>query len=198
MPELDPRVDAYIEKAPEFARPILTEIRARLHAACPDVAETIKWSTPTFAHHGILAGLAAFKAHCALGFWKEKLLREDAAMGAVLDALGRVQTKADLPARAAFQKLVRRAMQLNENGVAVPRGAAGAKAPPPMHPDFRRALAADKKARAVFEKFSPSAKREYLEWIADAKKDDTRARRIEQAVGWIAEGKKRNWKYENC
>jgi uncharacterized protein YdeI (YjbR/CyaY-like superfamily) len=194
----DPRVDAYIEQAPDFARPVLTELRARMHAACPDVVETIKWRVPSFEHGGLLGGMAAFKAYCMFGFWKDPLLREDADGAAVLEALGRVTKVGELPSRRAFGKVVQRAMELNAAGTVVPRKPKAAKAKVAMHPELARALAAKPAAKKRFAAFAPGQQREYIEWIADAKKDDTRARRIEQAVEWIAEGKKRNWKYETC
>lgn len=194
----DPRIDAYIEKAPDHARPVLVELRARVHAALPDVVETMKWSTPTFDQDGILGGLAAFKSYCSFGLWKEKLLREDPALRATLEQLGRIPAVGALPTKAAFAKLLKRAAELNATGVKVPRAKAKAKPPVATHPGFAKALAASKQAAARFAAFPPSAQREYLEWIADAKKEDTRARRIEQAVAWIAEGKHRHWKYERC
>ncbi|MBL8749719.1 MAG: YdeI/OmpD-associated family protein [Planctomycetes bacterium] len=198
MPTLDPRVDAYIDNAPEFAKPILVELRKRVHAACPDVRETIKWRMPSFEHHGLLAGMAAFKAHLTFGFWKDAVLRSEKDHLDTLDRVGCMKGIADLPPKAAFLKALKRAMEINEEGIALPRKKATKRAQIAMHPDFARALGASKKARAVFEAFAPSCKREYLEWIAEAKKDDTRSRRIEQAIDWIAAGRKRNWKYENC
>lgn len=197
MPTLDPRVDTYIENAPEFAQPILIELRRRIHAACPDVTETIKWKMPSFEYRGILAGMAAFKKHIAFGFWKDELLKKEKAHAATVTQAGRLQVLADLPPKAAFQKVVKRAMELNAEGTTVPRKKA-ARRTIPMHPDLVRALAANEKARAVFDAFAPGCQREYLEWIAEAKKDETRARRIEQAIDWIGAGKKRNWKYETC
>jgi uncharacterized protein YdeI (YjbR/CyaY-like superfamily) len=198
MTTLDPRIDAYIAKAPDHVRPLLVELRARVHAALPDVVETIKWSTPTFESDGLLGGLAAFKKYCSFGFWKEPLLREDAALAAVVERAGRMESLADLPPKAAFAKALKRAAALNASGTKVPRAQPKPKAAVAMHPAFARALAASRKATACFAAFPPSAQREYVEWIADAKKDDTRERRIEQAVAWIAEGKHRNWKYERC
>lgn len=197
MPTTDPRVDAYIAKAAAFARPILVELRARVHAACPDVVETVKWGTPAFEHHGPLAGMAGFKAHCAFGFWKHALLlpgepRNDMAWG----SFGRILSLDDLPPKAAFRALVRKAMQLNEQGVKVPRAGAKARPEAKLHPEFAAALAAAPKAKATFDGFAPSHRREYADWIAEAKRDETRARRIEQAIAWLAEGKQRNWKYQ--
>jgi uncharacterized protein YdeI (YjbR/CyaY-like superfamily) len=192
----DPRVDAYVRQAPAYARPILTELRARVHAALPGVVETLKWRTPSFEAGGLLGGMAAFQAYCSFGFWKEALLREDDALAPVLDRCGRMTSTADLPPKAAFARALKRAAELNASGAKVPRAPARPKAALRMHPQFARALAARRAAQARFAAFPPSAKREYLEWIAGAKQDATRARRIEQAVDWIADGKHRNWKYE--
>jgi len=197
MRTLDPRVDAYIANAPAFAQPILVELRKRVHAACPDVVETLKWRMPSFEYKGLLAGMAAFKAHTAFGFWKDALLRKEPRHAATLERAGCMKTSADLPPKSPFAKAVQRAMQLNADGVKTPR-TVKPKQPIAVPADFARALAASRKAKAVFDAFAPSCKREYLEWIVDAKREDTRARRIEQAVEWIADGKKRHWKYESC
>lgn len=198
MVTTDPRIDAYIAAAADYARPILTELRARVHAACPGVSETMKWSTPSFESSGLLGGMAAFKAYCSFGFWKEKLLRTDEGLRAAVEQVGKVTAVGDLPSRAAFAKVVKRAAELNASGTKVPRAKAKPKPAIAMHAEFKRALAAAKAAQKHFDGFSPSAKREYLEWIAGAKQEATRARRIEQAVEWIGDGKHRNWKYENC
>ena len=198
MVTLDPRIDTYIQKAPEYARPILTEMRARVHRALPDVVETMKWSTPSFESDGLVGGLAAFKRHCSFGFWKEGLLRADAALAAAVERAGRMTSLADLPAKAPFAAALKRAAALNASGIKVPRRQAAVRPEGAMHPAFARALAASKQATACFAAFPPSARREYLEWIAGAVKDTTRDQRIAQAVAWIAEGKRRNWKYERC
>lgn len=192
----DPRVDAYIARSAPFAQPILEHIRSVVHEACPDVEETMKWSMPHFMHHGMLAGMSAFKAHCAFGFWKGKLVvpeQEKEAMG----QFGRIERIKDLPPRRKLVGYVRAAMRLNEEGVAAPRATrAKAKKPLPLPPDLARALGRSRKAKATFDSFPPSHRREYIEWITEAKREETRARRVAQAVEWIAEGKARNWKYE--
>lgn len=192
----DPRVDAYIRKSAEFARPILERLREDVHACCPEVVETIKWSMPAFEYEGLLCGLAAFKKHCTFGFWKHALVvGDDPKAEEAMGSFGRITSLADLPGRSVFRRYVRKAMRLNEQGVKAPREKARPREPIPMHPELRRALARDAKAGATFKAFSPSHRREYLEWIAEAKQDETRARRIAQAVEWLAEGKHRNWKY---
>lgn len=195
---LDPRFDAYLEKAPAFARPILRELRRRMHAACPDVVETIKWRNLSFEYQGLLAGMAAFKAHVAFGFWKDELLRQEKALRPTLEKVGRVTEPAGLPSAALFRKAVQRAMALNRDGVKVVRKKPAARPAIAMHPAFARALAAVAAAQATFDAFPPGKQREYLEWIAEAKQEQTRDKRIEQAVEWLAEGKSRHWKYQRC
>jgi hypothetical protein len=201
MSHRDPRVDDYIRQAAPFAQPILTELRERLHQACPDLQETIKWRMPTFECGGILAGMAAFQKHCSFGFWQDKQLRELPGLAPILDAAGRTTSVDDLPQRRAFAQAVKQAVALRAATAAAPKRPAAAKPKQKkvaMHPEFERALAASKRAKTAFAAFPPGAQREYLEWIAEAKQDTTRARRIDQAVEWIADGKRRNWKYEKC
>ena len=194
----DPRIDAYIAKSGDFAKPIIKRLRVLLHKGCPGVVETIKWSHATFDYPAgsIFCGVAAFKQHCAVAFWKEKLLRADADAARVLDAIGRMESENELPSDAALLKVIKQATKLSDEGVKVPRSRKPPKKPLPMPKDFATALKKSKSAAANFESFSPSKKRDYLEWIIEAKADDTRQRRIATAVEWIAEGKARNWKYE--
>ena len=193
----DPRVDAYIARSAEFARPILTHLRAVVHAACPEVEETLKWSAPSFMYKGMLCGMAAFKEHCIFGFWKGSLIKgvggrdSDEAMG----NYGRIGSVADLPSKKALTGFIKEAMRLNDEGIKVVRKKPGSRKPLPVPPDLAAALRKNPKARATFEGFSPSHRREYLEWITEAKGEETRRRRLETAVGWMAEGKARNWKY---
>ena len=199
MGKKDARFDAYIKKAAPFAQPILTKLRAQIHAACPDVVETVKWGHPSFEYKGILCGMAAFKQHAAFGFWKHDLVvGKDAKSKEAMGSFGRITSLADLPPAAKFAGLVKKAMELNDAGVKVVRDKTRKKKPIAMHPGFAKALARDAKARAQFDAFSPSCQREYMEWIGDAKQDATRERRIATAVAWIAQGKSRNWKYERC
>lgn len=197
MGRKDPRVDEYIDKAPAFAKPILRQIREAVHDACPEVVETIKWRTPTFDYRGIMCGMAAFKEHCVLGFWKGSLIFDDAGKGAnPMDQFGRLTSVSDLPPKQVLKGYVKTAMALNETGAKVPRTTKGRKTPIPTPAYFSAALKKNKKAQATFENFSPSARREYLEWITQAKSDETRQRRLDQAIEWMAQGKSRNWKYE--
>lgn len=200
MGKRDPRVDVYIAKAPEFAKPILTYLRDVIHQGCPDVVETIKWSTPTFDHHGIMAGIAAFKQHCTLGFWKAPLLMLDGKpvsreMESGAGQFGKLTSIKDLPARSKLLKLVKDAAKLNESGATIARKARAVAKPIHVPPELTRALQKNARARAEFDAFSPSHKREYAEWIAEAKTPETRQRRLDAAVEWIGEGKSRNWKY---
>jgi uncharacterized protein YdeI (YjbR/CyaY-like superfamily) len=196
----DPRVDAYLAAAAEFARPVLTELRKRVHAACPDVVETIKWRHPSFTcEQGLIGGMAAFKQHCVFGFWRhDVLVQQHPEWRAALDACGRLVTVRDLPPTAWFKTAMRAAIALAGSDVKAKKAPKRARAEVAVHPDFAKALAASKQAKRHFDAFAPSHRREYLEWIADAKRDETRARRIEQAIEWLSTGKHRNWKYENC
>jgi uncharacterized protein YdeI (YjbR/CyaY-like superfamily) len=196
MPTLDPRIDAYIEKSAPFARPILQHIRAVVHAACPDVVETMKWSMPHFEYHGVLCNMAAFKAHCAMGFWKGALLFGDANEKDAMGHMGRITSVEDLPSKKELTAIVKKAAKLNEEGVKVEKPKRAPKQELETPDELVQALKENRKARETFEQFSPSHRREYVEWIAEAKSDATRARRIEQAIEWMNEGKSRNWKYE--
>jgi hypothetical protein len=197
MARKDPRIDAYLKTAPAFARPVLERVRKVVHDACPEVVETLKWSNPAFEHHGLLAGFAAFKAHCTFGFWKDALMRsrEGAKAAKLLDRLGKMTSVEDLPPDAAIAKLVRIAAELNEKGVKVEKPKAAPKPPVEVPADLKAALGKNKKARATFDAFSPSHRREYVEWIVEAKQEATRQRRLAQAIEWMAEGKVRMWKY---
>lgn len=197
----DPRVDAYIDSAADFARPILERAREVVHAGCPDVVETIKWGTPAFEHHGLMCTMAAFERHAAFGFWKHALVvGDDPGEGRGMGSFGKLTRVSDLPAKRELVALVKQAAKLNESGAKGPRekGRAANRHDPPMHPDFARALKRSAKAKRCFEGLAPSHRREYLEWIAEAKREATRERRIAQAVEWLGEGKRRNWKYERC
>lgn len=197
MPVKDPRVDAYIAAAPDFARPILVHLRAVVHAGCPGVVETIKWRMPAFEHAGPLAGMAAFKRHAVFGFWKHELVvGDDARSRQAMGSFGCLTALSDLPPRRELVALVRKAAQLNDEGVKAPRRKTRPRRAVRLHPEFKAALARSARARATFEGLAPSHRAEYVEWVAEAKQDATRARRIAQAVEWLAQGKRRNWKYE--
>jgi uncharacterized protein YdeI (YjbR/CyaY-like superfamily) len=192
MGRRDPRITAYIDRQEDFAKPILKYVRDLMHEGCPEVEEDLKWSSPAFMYRGgILAGCAGFKQHVQFGFWKHELLVGDrVGMG-----FGKVTSIDELPPKKELLALIKKAIKLQEAGITSPRMAKKPRKPIPMAPDLKAALAKDKKAKATFDAFSPSHKREYLEWITEAKAEDTRARRIKQALEWMAEGKPRNWKY---
>lgn len=192
----DPRVDAYIERAPPFARPILSHIRERVHATVPDVEESLKWGAPGFTLNGkILLMMAAFKAHAAINFWRGKEVRGDAAKPEGMGQFGKLTSLADLPPDAEIDRMIANAVELSRKAPA-PRQVK--HAPAEMHPDFIKALDASPDAKAKFDAFSPGCRREYVDWIAEAKRDETRTKRIATAIEWIGEGKKRHWKYERC
>jgi uncharacterized protein YdeI (YjbR/CyaY-like superfamily) len=199
MPTLDPRIDAYIAAAPEFAQPILTHLRAVVHAACPEVEETIKWSSPHFQYQGMLCHMVAFKAHCAFGFWKGALLFPDMEERDAMGQFGRITSVKDLPAKKIIAGYIKQAMQLNADGVQTP-ARAQPKAPRPLTvPAYLLdALKQNKAAKTTFDAGSTSFKREYVDWMEEAKTEATRLRRMDQAITWLAEGKARNWKYEKC
>jgi uncharacterized protein YdeI (YjbR/CyaY-like superfamily) len=200
MPETDIRIDAYIEKSADFAQPILTHLRKLVHKACPDVNETLKWSMPSFEFKGLLCGFAAFKQHCTFGFWKQSLMETDAfpknktAMG----SFGRITSLKDLPSDKVMIGLIHQAMELNEKGVKVPKKPAPEKKELVVPAVLSAALKKNKAARATFDKFPYSCKKEYIEWITEAKTEPTRDKRLATTIEWLAEGKRRNWKYENC
>ena len=202
----DPRVDAYIARAPDFARPILSHVRAAMHAALPDVQEDMKWSRPHFLLDGrIFAGMSAFRAHCALGFWYGgKPVAEAAATPAeqAMGQFGRIASLADLPKATALRKLIKEAAQATRDQRKTP--AAEPPAPRPKREtlatpdDLAAALRGRPEAQSAWDGFAPGHRRDYIEWITEAKRAETRARRLEEAVGWIAEGRHRHWKYERC
>lgn len=204
--QMDPRVDAYIEKAAPFAQTILTHLRELMHKACPRVTESVKWSMPFFIQQGvILCNMAAFKQHCAFGFWGREMTKMLAADGLLssqaMGALGRITNMKDLPSDAALLTYMRRAAELVESGErtkSIDRSRKPKKPPLRIPAELAAALKKDKTAAKAFAEFSPSCRREYAEWIATAKQAETKKRRLQQALALIAKGKTRNWKYENC
>jgi len=195
----DPRVDAYIARAQPFARPILEQVRSRVHAVVPEVEETLKWSAPSFTLGGkILLMMAAFKAHAGLNFWRGQELRGDQADADAMGQFGKLESVKDLPPDKELDALIRKAADLTASAPAPRKVKHAPKPPPELHPEFAAALKAAPKARATLDGFSPSARRDYLEWVADAKQDATRQKRIATAVEWLGEGKRRHWKYQNC
>jgi uncharacterized protein YdeI (YjbR/CyaY-like superfamily) len=199
MPSHDPRIDAYIGRQAAFAQVILAYVRELVHEACPDVEETIKWGMPTFVHSGgILCGMAGFKQHASFGFWKHALVVGDDQPRVGMGSFGKLTTLDDLPPRQQLLAHVRRAMALAAGHPTVARRTVRAKPALTMPADLGAALDGNPKAKAVFDGFPPGQRREYVDWITDAKRDETRQKRVLQAVEWLAEGKRRNWKYERC
>jgi uncharacterized protein YdeI (YjbR/CyaY-like superfamily) len=204
MKNTDPRIDAHIEKAAGFAKPILRRLRKLVHEACPDAEETLKWSSPAFVYRGkILCGMAAFQKHCTFGFWHQGMTdvlgldgeKSDTAMG----SFGRLTSLDDLPSDRAMLRYIRKAVALNESDApARPRPVRRPAEPLAVPGDLAAALKMKKAASATFERLSPSHRKEYIEWITEAKRDETRQRRLATALEWLAEGKPRNWKYQNC
>ena len=194
----DPRIDAYIAKSADFAKPILKHLRKVVHAGCPGVTETLKWSMPHFDYKGVMCGMAAFKQHCAFGFWKADLILDPGvtAEKAGMGSFGCIRSLADLPSEKKLIGYVKKAAALNEAGVKAPGRTAPKKRKPLATPDdLAAALKKSAKARKTFDNFSPSHRREYIEWITEAKREETRKERLAKTMKWLAEGKARNWKY---
>lgn len=194
----DPRIDAYIDKAAAFAKPILKHLRKIVHAGCPQVEETMKWSMPHFDYKGVMCGMAAFKAHCAFGFWKQSLIFEGdkKKMEEAMGHFGCIKSFVDLPSENTLIGYVRKAAALNEAGIRSRARAKPKKYPPLKVPNnFATALRKKAKAKTTFDSLSPSAKRDYVEWVSGAKREETRRERLATSIKWLGEGKPRNWKY---
>jgi len=204
MLTFDPRIDAYIAKSAPFAQPILEHLREIVHEACPDVEETLKWSMPSFEYKGILCGFAAFKKHCTFGFWKSSLLSdphgvlesEKTAMG----SLGRMASMDDLPSDKILKSLIKEAVRLNDEGIKIPtatrkRGVVKEEIPEPEY--LTKLLSKNKAAKKTWEAFAPSHRKEYLEWLTEAKTEPTREKRLAKTIELLSEGKQRHWKYQS-
>ncbi len=173
-------------------------MRSRVHVAAPEAEETIKWGAPAFTLHGkILLMIVAFKAHAAVSFWRGQEIGGEAKAGA-MGQFGRLTSVENLPADAEIDALIKDAAALAKTAPAPRKTKTVPKPPPTMHPEFAAALASAPKAKAMLDGFPPSAQRDYLEWISEAKQDATRKKRIATAIEWLKEGKKRHWKYQNC
>lgn len=198
MPNIDRRVDDYINKSKEFAKPILNHLRMLVHKACPEITETIKWGMPYFDYKGLVCAMASFKEHCSFGFWKGPLLKDrynvlstDEGMG----HFGKIKNLDDLPSDKIILSYLIEAVKLNEEGVSVPRKKLSEKKELEIPGYFLEALKNNDKAIKTFENFSYANKKEYVEWVTEAKTESTREKRLKTAVEWMAEGKIRNWKY---
>ncbi len=196
----DPRIDDYIARQADFARPILEHLRAAVHAACAEAGETLKWSMPTFTYNGrILANMAAFKAHATFGFWRAKeVVGETGAEREAMGQFGRLTSVDDLPPDDVLRSLIRKPAAVADSGVKPKRAAKPSKPEAETPGDLSAALDGNPAARATFDGFSPGARRDYVDWVVEAKRPETRTSRIAQAVEWMADGKKRHWKYEKC
>jgi len=198
----DPRVDAYIGRAAPFAQPILRHLRELIHTGCPDIEEDIKWGMPFVIHHGQpLCHFAAFKAHVAFGFWHQgmrKLLEQEGSKTEeAMGLMGRITQLSDLPPDRTMLRYFKAALALYDSGVSA-RPAAKPKPELPVPADLGAALKKNRPAAATWKKFSPSHRREYVEWLTEAKRDETRQKRLATTLEWLATGKSRNWKYQNC
>lgn len=201
MSKKDPRIDLYIYTAADFARPILLHLRELVHVACPEVQETIKWSFASFDYKGPMCSMASFKQHCAFGFWKASLMKDkslvsNAESESAMGHYGKIMSLKDLPSDKKIIAHIKEAMMLNEKGIKLPPKKLTAAKKEVVIPDyFLKQLQKNKKAFTTFNNFSPSHKREYVEWITEAKTDETKNRRMKSAIEWMSEGKSRNWKY---
>jgi uncharacterized protein YdeI (YjbR/CyaY-like superfamily) len=199
MAKKDARIDRYINDAAPFAQPILKHLRKVVHQGCPEVEETMKWSMPFFMYKGVLCNMAAFKEHCSFGFWKSKLILGKNAKDDGMGHFGRITSLSDLTADRQLLGYIKEAVRLNDTGAKVPGRGKPKEKSPLVIPDYlSAALHQNKKARETFESFSYSHQKEYVEWLAEAKRDETRAKRLETTLAWLREGKPRNWKYQNC
>ena len=195
----DARIDAYIGRAEPFARDILTHVRTRVHAVLPQVEETVKWGMPAYTVDGkILLMTAAFKAHAALNFWRGQELESSHSSVGAMGQFGRLRSVGDLPKDSELDRLILEAAELAKSAPAPRKAKHPPRAPAELHPEFASALNESPAAKAALESFPPGARREYVDWIAEAKQDATRKKRIATAIQWLAEGKRRNWKYESC
>jgi uncharacterized protein YdeI (YjbR/CyaY-like superfamily) len=200
MAKKDPRIDAYILKSKDFAKPVLIHIRELVHKTCPDVEEKMKWSFPHFDYKGeMMCSMAAFKEHCAFGFWKASLMKDAVKMKdgneEAMGHYGRITSVKQLPPDKIIIANIKEAMKMNEEGIKLPAKKKTEIKDVVIPSDLMKALSKNKNAKLAFEKFSPSNKKEYAEWIQEAKTEDTKNKRINTAVEWISEGKSRNWKY---
>ncbi len=200
MSHASPAVDAYIAKAAPFAQPILKKVRGAFHKGCPDLEERLKWGVPSFEYKGLMGGMAAFKAHVAWGFWRHKEMADPRKIfqGDAMMSGGKIVDADQLPPETVMVEYVKRAAKLNDAGPVKRAATAKAKPPVKVPSSFAKVLKRNPKALATFEGFAPSHKREYVEWIVEAKQEATRERRIATAIEWLVKGKSRNWKYEKC
>lgn len=203
METFDKRIDDYIASSAEFAKPILNYLRELIHQASPEISETIKWGMPFFDYKGTVCNFASFKQHCTFGFWKSSLLPDPANVlkseaESAMGQFGRITAIGDLPSKEVIMEYVRNAVLLNETGVKVARKKSTEGIVEPIQPPgyFIEALSKNPLAQSTFEKFSNSHKKEYIEWIKEAKTETTREKRLSTTLLWLSEGKSMNWKYK--
>ena len=200
MATTNKQVDTYIEKSAGFAKPILVHLRKLVHKACPDVEEKIKWGFPFFDYKGPLCNMAAFKQHCSFGFWKAALLKDEKGIFSTQESagsLGRITSVNDLPPDSVLIEYIKQAKKINDEGLKVPAKPKPAVINEIVVPDdFIKILEKNKKVKASFDAFSPSHRKEYIQWFNEAKTEETRHKRMAQAIEWLQDGKSKNWKYE--
>jgi uncharacterized protein YdeI (YjbR/CyaY-like superfamily) len=202
MGKKDKRIDVYIMNSAAFAQPIMNHLRELVHSACPDVEETMKWSFPHFEYSGeILCSMASFKKHCAFGFWKASIMPDPQKLLQLvgktsMGSLGQLTDISDLPSDKILKEYIKTAAKLNKEGIKVAaRTKTGEKKELEIPEYFQKALNKNKMAKKTFEDFSQTNKRDYVEWVTEAKTEDTRNNRLETSIEWLSEGKIRNWKY---
>ena len=201
MPKTDPKIDAYIIKSASFAQPILNHFRDLVHKTCPELEEKIKWGFPHFDFKGeMMCSMAAFKQHCAFGFWKASMMKDAQKMKLgneeAMGNYGKVTGLKDLPSDKVIIAQIKEAMKLNEDGIKLPprKKTIAVEVQTPV--ELANALAKNKKAKTTFENFPPSHRKEYISWINEAKTVSTKEKRIATTVDWLSQGKSRNWKHE--
>lgn len=204
MGKKDPRVDSYIAKAADFAKPVLEHFRSLVHKVCPDATETIKWGAPSFDYKGPYCLMVSFKKHCAIIFYKNKIMKNQAPKDKTIietdmAQLRKITSIKDLPKDKVLTAYLKNASKINDAGIKIPSRKKSNEKKELEIPDyFVKALKKNKNAQKTFNNFTYSKKKDYVEWIAQAKREETRLQRIETAIEWLAEGKTRNWKYEKC
>ena len=194
----DPKIDAYIDKAADFAKPILNHIRELIHQGCPQVVEKIKWSFPNFEYKGIFCHMAAFKSHCTFGFWQGALIEDSHGVltsGEAMGHFGKITNLIDLPKDKIILDYIRQAIRLKDEGIKNPKKRLRRLREVKVPSKIMEIIRSNRKALTVFENFSNSNKKDYVEWIMEAKTEATRAKRIVTMMEWLQEGKPRNWKY---
>ena len=196
-------IDAYINKSADFAKPILIHIREMVHDECPDVQEKIKWNFPHFDYKNeMMCSMAAFKQHAVMGFWKASLMKDKALLEMArseeaMGHLGKITSLKDLPSDKKLKAYIKEAMELTDYGIKLPAKPKSIEKKEIIIPGyFKKALNKNKKALLAFENYSYSHKKEYVQWITEAKTEETRNKRMATAIEWIAEGKSRHWRYK--